>query len=377
MALAPRNPDLKDNLDVTYGTFGTLVGFGTLGAFVALMTVGHVIHKVGTFPIMLSSTFLMAATFLVLANTTSPAIFFIANILCGTSWSSYHISVNTQTIHRQNELGINAVPHLHGIWTAGAVSSALLASFIADSISLAWHINTLTLIVGSVMVYTIFRLRPICIPARDVKDEDGAIGFIEMIKSFRIDWILTGAYISVIILEISLGDWSTLFNRDVIGVKKGTAVIPYIVFMSAMIIGRIGFNRVMRGREEYRVLRAFAFAGGLGFTLSLLLATWSVEYSKDLAFTLVIIGFFFGGLGSSFLGPYFFSFAASRSDRPGSIALAEVSATNTALTFIYKLFLAWVAQVAGLTVALLIPGLLLLSAAFYIRRVLQRAPQNS
>jgi hypothetical protein len=24
MAFAPRNPDIKDNLDVTYGTFGTI-----------------------------------------------------------------------------------------------------------------------------------------------------------------------------------------------------------------------------------------------------------------------------------------------------------------------------------------------------------------
>ena len=55
MALAPRFPDLKANLDVTYGTFGTLVGFGTFGAFLSLMTMGHFIHKIGTFPVLFSS----------------------------------------------------------------------------------------------------------------------------------------------------------------------------------------------------------------------------------------------------------------------------------------------------------------------------------
>jgi len=370
MAFAPRNPDIKDNLDVTYGTFGTILGFGTLGAFIALMTMGHIIHKVGTYPVLIGSTAVMMATFYILANTGSPVVFFFVNIICGMSWSSYHISINTQTIHRQNELGINAIPHLHGIWTMGAVSSALLSSVIAEDISFAWHMNTLTTVVGSLMLFTIFKLRLICIPAREVKDEDGAIGFIEMIKSFRIDWVLSSAYLSVLALEITVGDWSVLFNRDVLGISKGIAIIPYIIFMSAMIIGRLGFTKFIQGRQEYKVLKAFTFYGGVGFSVFLLLASLIGSTNSSLAFALLIAGFFMGGLGSSFLGPFLFQFAAKRSSRPDSVALAELSATNTALTLLYKLILAWIAQALGLTFALLIPGIALLLLAFYIRKVI-------
>lgn len=370
MAFAPRNPDIKDNLDVTYGTFGTILGFGTLGAFIALMTMGHIIHKVGTYPVLMGSTAVMMATFYILANTTSPMIFFFVNIICGMSWSSYHISINTQTIHRQNELGINAIPHLHGVWTMGAVSSALLSSLIAEDISFAWHMNTLTTVVGSLMLFTIFKLRSICIPARDVKDEDGAIGFVEMIKSFRVDWVLSSAYLSVLALEITVSDWSVLFNRDVLGISKGIAIVPYIIFMSAMIIGRLGFTNFVKDREEYRVLKAFTLYGGVGFSAFLLLASLVGSANSSLAFTLLMVGFFMGGLGSSFLGPFLFQFAAKRSSRPDSVALAELSATNTALTLLYKLIIAWIAQALGLTVALLIPGIAFLLLAFYIRKVI-------
>jgi fucose permease len=370
MAFAPRNPDIKDNLDVTYGTFGTILGFGTLGAFIALMTMGHIIHKVGTYPVLMGSTAVMMATFYILANTTSPMIFFFVNIICGMSWSSYHISINTQTIHRQNELGINAIPHLHGVWTMGAVSSALLSSLIAEDISFAWHMNTLTTVVGSLMLFTIFKLRSICIPARDIKDEDGAIGFVEMIRSFRVDWVLSSAYLSVLALEITVSDWSVLFNRDVLGISKGIAIVPYIIFMSAMIIGRLGFNNFVKDREEYKVLKVFTLYGGVGFSVFLLLASFIGSANPGLAFTLLMVGFFMGGLGSSFLGPFLFQFAAKRSPRPDSVALAELSATNTALTLVYKLIIAWIAQALGLTAALLIPGIAFLLLAFYIRKVI-------
>jgi predicted MFS family arabinose efflux permease len=370
MALAPRFPDLKANLGVTYGTFGTLVGVGTLGAFTALMTMGHIIHKVGTFPVLFGSTAAMITAFVIVANTSSSLVFLIANIAFGMSWASYHISVNTQSIHRQKEYGTNTIPFLHGMWTTGAVTTAILAAAIADFVDFKLHMNLVAAISAVVMLSTIWWMRPICIPARDVHDEDGAIGFLEMIRSFRIDWTLSAAYLSILAVEVTVGDWSALFSRDVLGVSKGNAIYPYIVFMSAMIVGRLGYGRVMKGRDELKVVRTFIINGGVFFTLFILLTPLTMEYSTDLAFLLLLLGLVAGGLGSSFLGPYLFSYAAKRSPRPDSVALAELSATNTAMTFLFKLAIAWIAEVAGLTVALLIPGVLFFFVAFYIKKIL-------
>jgi hypothetical protein len=153
-------------------------------------------------------------------------------------------------------------------------------------------------------------------------------------------------------------------------VSKGNAIYPYIVFMSAMIIGRVGFQRFMRGRDEIRVVKSFIIYGGIFFTGFISLTPIAMDYSTDLAFTLLLLGLFAGGLGSSFLGPYLFSFAAKRSSRPDSVALAELSATNTALTFLFKLGIAWIAETVGLVFALLIPGVFFFFVAFYIKRLL-------
>ena len=115
--------------------------------------------------------------------------------------------------------------------------------------------------------------------------------------------------------------------------------------MSAMIIGRIGFQRFMSGRDEIRVVKSFIIYGGIFFTGFISLTPIAIDYSTDLAFTLLLLGLFAGGLGSSFLGPYLFSFAAKRSPRPDSVALAELSATNTALTFLFKLGIAWLSLI--------------------------------
>lgn len=370
MAMAPRFPDLKANLGVTYGTFGTIVGFGTLGAFTALMTMGHIIHKVGTFPVLFGSTSAMMVTFVVIANTSSPLVFFIVNALFGMSWASYHIAVNTQSIHRQKMYGINALPFLHGMWTAGAVTTAIVAAFIADFVDFKVHMNLVATISAIVMLSTIWQMRASCVPAKSVSDDDGAVGFVAMIKSFRIDWPLSIAYLSVLSVEVTVGDWSALFSRDVLGVSKGNSILPYIVFMTAMIVGRVGFHRFTKGRDEIKVVRTFIITGGTLFTLLIGLTPWAMGFSDSLAFILLMLGLVAGGLGSSFLGPYLFSFAARRSPAPDSIALAELSATNTALTFLYKLVIAWIAEVAGLTAAIIVPGILFFAVAFYIRNIM-------
>ena len=47
MSLAPRTPDLKANLAVNNGTFGTLLSAASLGSIVMLLIGGQIIHTIG------------------------------------------------------------------------------------------------------------------------------------------------------------------------------------------------------------------------------------------------------------------------------------------------------------------------------------------
>ena len=45
MSLAPRLPDIKANLNIPNGQFGTLVGSGALGALISQFFTGHIVHR--------------------------------------------------------------------------------------------------------------------------------------------------------------------------------------------------------------------------------------------------------------------------------------------------------------------------------------------
>jgi MFS family permease len=47
MSLAPRTPDIKANLAINNGTFGTLLSTASLGSIVMLLIGGQIIHTIG------------------------------------------------------------------------------------------------------------------------------------------------------------------------------------------------------------------------------------------------------------------------------------------------------------------------------------------
>ena len=132
---------------------------------------------------------------------------------------------------------------LHGLWTAGAVTTAFIALLISSRVSLNWHILPLIAIVLYLKIRTIYRLKPILLSGNEVTEDDEIVTFGKMMKSFSIDWVVSIGFLCALTLEFVMGDWATILARQEFGVSKSIAVIPYFLFMSAMIIGRFGYSR--------------------------------------------------------------------------------------------------------------------------------------
>ena len=47
MSLAPRTPDLKANLGVSNGAFGTIISTGSIGSIIMLLIGGQIVHRIG------------------------------------------------------------------------------------------------------------------------------------------------------------------------------------------------------------------------------------------------------------------------------------------------------------------------------------------
>ena len=366
MCLAPRLPDIKANLDVSTTYFGFLMSTGSIGAFSAQLTMGHIVHRLGVYKVLIFSATATYITLGILIELHNPEIYLFVNVLCGFAWASYHISINAQALHRQAESGVQIIPMLHGLWSAGAVTTAFIALLISSSVSLNWHIYPLIIIVYILKLRAINRLRPVLLAGNEVTEADEIVTFRKMISSFSIDWVVSIGFLCALMLEVAVGDWVTIMARQEFGVSKSLAVVPYFLFMGAMILGRLNYNRIKGNRSDKEMVQPFVVMGGTVFLISLALSMQLKESNVYLGFAVFCLGTLLTGIGISFVGPLFFGYASARSDKPGGVAVAELGALNQVLTFIGRGVISVVAGAVSLPIAMTIPGVMLIFVAFFV-----------
>jgi MFS family permease len=367
MSWIPRFPDFKDRLSLTNGQFGSIISLGNVGGFISLLTIGHIVHKLGSYKVLIASTCSLYFGFFLLANISSSLIFIPVIILVGYSISAFHISVNSQAFDSQTRMTKPIIVKLHGIWTIGAVSTGLVSGFFIGRISASAQLNVVYLLVFLLTVRYINKLQTIALPPQ-IKDDHYSVK--GMITSIRFDGLIAGGMICAISLEIAMGDWSNIFAREYLGIKGGLITLPYILFMSAMIAGRLSISRIINRMPINRAANIGAIGGGTFFLIGVTASIFFGETHKYWAFAVFSLGCLVAGLGTSFITPSFFNAASARSSLPSSVVIGQVGLINNFLIFGGKWVIAWTAQFTSLAVALLIPALMALSIPFFSKALL-------
>ena len=366
MSLAPRTPDIKSNLAINNGTFGTLLSAASLGSIVMLLIGGQIIHTIGAKKGLRIGSSIIAISFVTLAHTRSPLIFLIANICAGAGISIYHIASSGHTLHRQDEVGKIIIPKLHGSWAIGAMSTSAIAFFISDYVSIAWHLTTLMVFNWLVTQYCVTKLS-ITFPPKSDADDAYQLTSIRQFK-FKINWLLSIGFFCSSILEFTIADWATLFGKEELGMGASVATLSYLFYLVGLIIGRFSIGWALNHQSERFWIKTGGGVGGIGFIAALIISTAIVDLNKNLAFAIAFLGFFLAGLGCSAMAPMFFSIAGRLSDGRNALAVAQLSFINTFAIYVAKTTLAWVAQLTSITVALMFTGLIM-SLLIYFGKV--------
>lgn len=158
--------------------------------------------------------------------------------------------------------------------------------------------------------------------------------------------------------------------KERIGVSAGLAAFPYILFMIAMIIGRLNAGKITQRFPIDQTIRLFALIGGLGFLTFLTIAVQIPAEYKSYAFAATCLAFIFAGLGSSLMAPTFYTAGNQRSPLPSAVVVGQMGVVNMIAVFILKAVIAWTAQFSGsLAIALTIPAILLVATGFFARAV--------
>jgi len=164
-----------------------------------------------------------------------------------------------------------------------------------------------------------------------------------------------------VMVEFSTNDWVTLSSHQEIKASTTLSIIPYLIFILGMTIGRLGIHKLLVFKPETYWIRVSSRIGGAGFIVFLLLAKYFASRNFAIAFTCEIIGFFIGGICGSFFAGLLTQFANSRSSLPGGVVVAQIGLAISVLTFLVKIVISWVVQATSITYGLMIPGILMIA----------------
>jgi MFS family permease len=338
---------------------------GAVGNILALLTVGHLVHKYGARWMLYGGAALLAISLSFLTHTTSSLVFLVSIIIQGAAISAFHISINTQGFFYQDRTKKQIITLLSGFWSSGALITSIIAGLLVDRVDLGTYSNFLAFFCFVLMAFIIHRITPNLVKANTNPESDHRAR--DMFKGFKIDKQVSATLLLVIMLEYAVSDWSAIFVKEDMKIAGGIHTLPYILFTLAMIVGRLNLHNLLpRYTIDYLVVRA-SLLSGLSFIAGIIGVSLVGTSNETLVIVILSISFTVAGLGSSFLGPSVMNAANTRSKFPSSVVIGQIGVINITLVFVVRWVVAWTAQATTLSIALLIPAVMLLTVPYFAK----------
>ena len=363
MSWVPRFPEVKANLGLSNGEFGSLISLGVFGNVAALLTVGHLVHKFGAQLMMRVSTLAFSTSIIILTQTSSSFVFLIFMIIQGAGISAFHISINAQGFNFQDRTKKQVITLLSGYWSSGALLTSVIAGILVDLVSIEIHIAVLSILCLIIMLQTISTMTPNLLKSNENAESDVKLG--EIFKGFNFDMMVSGGLLCAIMLEFAVSDWSAIFLKEDLGILSGIHTLPFILFTFTMIIGRLNFHRLLPHYSMQRLSQVASLISGISFLIGIAAVSAVGIGNKTLTIIILSVSFSIAGIGSSFLGPSMMNAANSRSRFPASVVIGQIGVINICLIFVMRWVIAWTAEATSLSIALCIPAFMLLLVPYF------------
>jgi fucose permease len=145
--------------------------------------------------------------------------------------------------------------------------------------------------------------------------------------------------------EGTANDWSALQATERFGVTPSAAAIAYGVFAVAVSIGRFASDAVVHASSPTFVVRYGAVVAGIGMTMIIM--------APD--FWLTVTGWAVFGIGLSGIIPQIFSAAGNLGGSNQGVVISRVVGSGFVGFLAGPAIIGWLAEVTGLTYALVLP----------------------
>jgi fucose permease len=297
-----RIPDFKRILDISNATLGLSLLFISAGVFLALKPAGKYSAKYGSQPIIFFSTIAIALSYLLLGALFSLTWFWITLFIFGFVLAAQDVSMNAHAVVVEQRAGRRLMSVFHAMFSVGTLFGGILGGVFSQ-----FEITPLTQGSSLALLYIVAALlvRPLFLPA---SADTHHFGDEKRAKHPPIFAILGLFGLFAALSEGAAGDWGGVLARETFGASPFISTLPYIVFCTAMIIGRLSGDYLAHRFGPSKVIAAGGVIAGTGLSAGLLIG----------GIPAIMVAWFLLGIGLSVVIPLMFSAA-------GTIALTRYS----------------------------------------------------
>ena len=356
MAIVVRIPEIIDNLGLgkNLAIWGTITGLSGLGSMLALVFAHRLVSRFGTTKVTRYGT--LAATVI---QGTLPLIanywlYFVVTFVQAIFFSLYNNAANGQALMVQKRLKRVVLGSIHGAWSLGVGVASIISGILAGFLPLALHMGIVAAIGFIAHLYFNSQLMN--------RDEE-KLSQIRVKTEKKVSWLKTPGIIWLLALglfagiwpEAVMGDWMSLYSKNVMHLTASLIAIPFSAFAAAMIIGRFSTGWVSKKMHVNRAAMFGGYLGGVGMVLGLAASHFLLPINQLLAVSVQAMFFFVAGLGESIMVPAFYSAASHVRSIPATQALARMGMANSLIFIVAKGVMGTLADTFGLTMAMLFP----------------------
>ena len=309
-AFVARIPDFKKTLNISNGTLGASLLCVSIGVFLALRPAGRNAAKFGSQPVIFWGTISLAFALPLVGALFSLQWLWFSFLLFGFTMATQDVSMNAHAVLLEQRAGRRLMSVFHAMFSVGTFCGGILGGLMSQ-----WKISPLRqfLFLMGIILVLAFLLRPLFLPAQE---DIHPINKDAKSHNPTIFWILGIFGLFAALSEGAAGDWGGVLARETFNATPFISTLPYIVFCSAMIIGRFSGDYLAHRFGASKIIMVGGVLSGSGLLTGLVVG----------GIPALMFAWFLLGIGLSVVIPLMFSAAGTLATKEYSGVIAPSQA---------------------------------------------------